>query len=244
MKKSKKAIKSVPYLKKDIIILSMLICIVIAMIAYWIYAYHHQHNSLDLDKEISHRISDYIEIDGNYVHLKNIDSKIEEEFLSRQENIENIINVDIKKGIYKDILSLMISYTIEGGLANYEETLTLNVDLTTKELVPNDRLIDMAGTNYKEIATSLFDEYIKLPTDSNRVVTDAITEEKLSARELNDNSEKYIIRIREKLPDVISLYIDEYKVYYIVRLSEIDRVCYYTNTDIRLANIKKEIGKI
>ena len=127
---------------------------------------------------------------------------------------------------------------------NYEEVLTLNIDLKKDKLLDNEDLLDRAGTSYKNIATDIFNENIKLPSDSNKIVIDSITEKELTVKEFNDNSEKYIIRIREKLPDIIKLYIEDNKVYYKVRLSEIDKVCYYTNKDNRLVNIKKEIGKI
>ena len=64
----------------------------------------------------------------------------------------------------------------------------------------------------------------------------------MTAKELNEKSEKYIIRIREKLPEITNLYINDDKLYYSVELSEINKICYYTNN--KLVNIKREIGKI
>ena len=83
-----------------------------------------------------------------------------------------------------------------------------------------------------------------MPSDSKNKVIDSITEKELTSKEFNENSEKYIIRIREKLPEVLKLYIDDNTLYGKVRLSELDKVCYYTNTNDRLVNIKIEIGKI
>ena len=51
-------------------------------------------------------------------------------------------------------------------------------------------------------------------------------DKKLTAKEFNENSEKYIIRIREKLPEVINLYIEDNKLKYNVDLEEIYKVCY------------------
>ena len=102
----------------------------------------------------------------------------------------------------------------------------------------------MANTSYKEIATSIYNEYIALPTDFKYKVTDSITDEEMTVTEFNNNSEKYIIRIREKLPDIMKLYIKDNKIYYVVRMNEINKVCYYTHTDINMNNITKEIAEL
>ena len=124
-----------------------------------------------------------------------------------------------------------------------EKVLTLNIDLRNDKLFSNDELLNKVGTSYKDIATSIFNEYIKLPSDYSNFVTDAITDKKLTAKEFNENSEKYIIRIREKLPEIINLYIEDNKLKYNINLEEIYKVCYYTNTN-KLVNIDKELGQI
>lgn len=48
----------------------------------------------------------------------------------------------------------------------------------------------------------------------------------------------------EMLPSNINLYIDDNKVYYMVRKSEVNKVCYYTNMDINMSYINREIGKL
>ena len=252
MKLRKKRKKDTNYkldLKKALLILTMLICTIIAMITYWIYAYHHKYGSFYFDdiKLVSYKISDYLDTKGDVVYLKNMNQDIIDDFTNSQQNIinnNNVISVDITKGLYNSIFSLMISYTINYSTNNYEEVLTLNVDLKNDKVLSNDELLEKVGTNYKSIATVIFNENIKLPSDSSQTVTDAITEEVLTASEFNANSEKYIIRIREKLPDIIKLYIEDNKVYSVVKLTEIDKVCYYTNISNRLVNIKREIGKI
>lgn len=251
MKIRKKRKKDIIYnhnIRKSLLILIMLISIIIAMITYWIYAYYHKYGSFYFDdiKLVSYKISDYLDIKGDIVYLKNINEKIANDFTKKQEEIinnNNIINVDITKGLYDDILSVMINYTIYNNESNYEEVITLNIDLKNDKLLENDDILNMAGKSYKGIATDIFNEYIKLSDDSNAKIIDTITEKELTSQEFNSNSEKYIIRIREKLPDVIKVYIQDNKVYYIVRLSEINKLCYYTNKDI-LVNIKKEIGEI
>ena len=248
-KKRKKDVINKINIKKMILILIMLICIIIAMITYWIYAYHHKYGEFYFDeiKLVSYKISDYLDTKGDVVYLKNVNKSIIHDFTNKQQEIINnnkIISTEIKKGLYDNILSIMISYTVNGEINNYEEVLTLNIDLKKDKLLDNEDLLERAGTSYKNIATDIFNENIKLPSDSNKIVIDSITEKELTVKEFNDNSEKYIIRIREKLPDIIKLYIEDNKVYYKVRLSEIDKVCYYTNKDNRLVNIKKEIGKI
>ena len=248
-KKRKKDKKNTYNIRKSILILTMLVCVIIAMITYWIYAYNHKYGGLQLDdiKLVSHKISDYLDIKGDIVYLKNINEDIIKEFTNSQQHIvtnSDIVSVDVTKGLYKNILSVMIKYTIKNNSNNYEEVLTLNIDLKTDKLLNNDDLLEMSGTNYKQIATDIFNENIKLPSDSNKIVKDAITDESYTSTEFNNNSEKYIIRIREKLPEIMKVYIDNGKIYAEVRLSEIDKVCYYTNSNNRLVNIKKELGKI
>lgn len=246
-KKRKKDIDNKKNLKKSMLILTMLICVIIAMISYWIYAYHHKYGKFYFEeiKLISYKLDDYVETKGDIVYLKNIDESIVNDFTNKQQNIinrNNIINVDITKELYKNILSIMINYRVEESNSNHEEVLTLNIDLKKEKILSNDEMLEKSNTNYKNIATNIFNEFIKLPDDSNKTVTDTITEEKLKASEFNKNSEKYIIRIREKLPEIINIYIKDEKVYYSVELSEINKLCYYTNN--KLVNIKREIGKI
>lgn len=248
IKKERKKGQTYNYnLRKSVLILTMLICIIIAMITYWIYAYYHKYGTLYLeDKIISFKVNDYIETKGNIVNLKNIDENITNDFLKKQEAIINnndVISTDITKGIYQNILSVKIVYTILTDKDNSEDVLTLNIDLKNNELLSNEELLDMTSSSYKSIATSIFDEYIKLPSDSSVVVTDAITGSELSSSKFNEDSEKYIIRIREKLPDIINLYLQDSKIYYIVELSEIDKVCYIREEN-NFVYIEKEIGKI
>lgn len=248
MKKKKKGSMYQNDTKKAILLFAMIICIIIAMITYWIYAYHHKYGRIYFDNGLaSYKVSDYVKVEGNTVYLTNIDREIINAFLDDQEEITSnneVLNVDITKGLYHNILSVMISYTLAGGLADYEEVLAINVDIRENKVLTSEEMLSVAGLSYKSLAESIFDEYVRLPSDSERKVTDAITSEEMTSAEFNDNSEKYIIRIREKLPDITNVYISDGKVYAAFRLSEIDKLCYYTNTDIRLVNIKKEIGKI
>ena len=212
--------------KRFILVFTMMFCLVISMSTYWMYAYKHKYGKNYFDnKIISYKVSDYVDTDGNYVYLKN-----------------NVIDMSVTKGIYKDILSIKISYVLYGELSNYEDVITINIDLKNNKVLSNDDMIDMVKGSYKDIATDIFNEYIKI--NNNREVVDAITEEKLSSSEFNNNSEKYIIRIREKLPDVMNIYIENNEVYYLVRKYEINKVCYYTNTDINMGYINKKIGEL
>ena len=217
--------------KRIILVGTMMICIIISMSTYWIFAYKNKYGYLHInDKIISYKVSDYAYVDGNIIYLKNIDNKIANDFKDKQLDIiknNDIIDIRMDSGIYNNILSIAISYVIAADLANYEEVLTINVN-----------------TSYKEIATSIYNEYIALPTDFKYKVTDSITDEEMTVTEFNNNSEKYIIRIREKLPDIMKLYIKDNKIYYVVRMNEINKVCYYTHTDINMNNITKEIAEL
>ena len=42
----------------------------------------------------------------------------------------------------------------------------------------------------------------------------------------------------------MNIYIENNEVYYLVRKYEINKVCYYTNTDINMGYINKKIGKL
>lgn len=231
--------------KRFILVFIMMLCLIISMSTYWVYAYHHKYGkNYYEDKFISYKVSDYVSIEGNYVYLKNISDDISNNFIRSQKEIikNNIIDMTITKGIYKEILSIKISYILNADLSNYEEVLTLNIDLRNKKILNNDEILNKINTSYKEIATDIFNEYIKV--SNNQKVIDIITDEEMTGNEFNNNSEKYIIRIREKLPEVMRVYIDKEHVYYLVRKNEITKVCYYTNTDINIGYINKEIGKI
>lgn len=243
-KKRKKDLENKYNIQKAILILVMLICIIVAMITYWMYAYHHKYGNLDNNINlISHKVSDYIETKGNMVYLKNINETIINNFTLSQQNVlldNHVSNTEITKVLHKEILSIKISYNVSN---NMEEVLTLNVDLRNDKLFSNDELLNKVGTSYKNIAANIFNKYIKLPNDYNNSVTDAITDKKLTTKEFNENSEKYIIRIREKLPEIIKLYIEDNKLKYNIDLEEIYKVCYYTNTN-KLENIEQELGQI
>lgn len=231
--------------KRFILVFIMMLCLIISMSTYWVYAYHHKYGkNYYEDKFISYKVSDYVTIEGNYVYLKNISDDISNNFIRSQKEIikNNIIDMTVTKGIYKEILSIKISYILNADLSNYEEVLTLNIDLRNKKVLNNDEILNKINISYKEIATDIFNEYIKV--SNNQKVIDIITDEEMTGNEFNNNSEKYIIRIREKLPEIMKVYIDKEHVYYLVRKNEITKVCYYTNTDINIGYINKEIGKI
>lgn len=231
--------------KRFILVFIMMLCLIISMSTYWVYAYHHKYGkNYYEDKFISYKVSDYVTIEGNYVYLKNISDDISNNFIRSQKEIikNNIIDMTVTKGIYKEILSIKISYILNADSSNYEEVLTLNIDLRNKKILNNDEILNKINISYKEIATDIFNEYIKV--NNNQKVIDIITDEEMTGNEFNNNSEKYIIRIREKLPEIMKVYIDKEHVYYLVRKNEITKVCYYTNTDINIGYINKEIGKI
>lgn len=247
--KKKKGEKNYNYdTKRFILIFTMMLCLVISMGSYWVFAYNHKKKyNLDNDRIISYRISDYTRTDGNIMYLRNLDENIDKKFVDSQKNIINnnkIIDTDFRVGIYKGILSIKIAYTLYGDLANYEENVILNVDLYNNKEVSNDDMLRLCSSDYKSVATDIYEEYIKLPNTFVGTVTDTIDNSKLTKEEFNNQSEKYIIRIREKLPDVMGTYIYEDEVYYVVRLSDIYKVCYYTNVDTANVNINRKIGKI
>ena len=136
----------------------------------------------------------------------------------------------------------MINYTTTNNKENHEKVLTLNIDLKNNKLLTNDDILNLINKSYKSIATDIFNEYIKLSDDRKDNVIDSISDKELTVKEFNTNREKYIIRIREKLPDIINLFIEDDKVYYILDINKIYEVCYYTDKD--KLNIKKELGKI
>ena len=232
--------------KRIILVSTMMICIIISMSTYWIFAYKNKYGYLHINnKIISYKVSDYAYVDGNIIYLKNIDNRVINDFINSQNkiNINNVIDTDINKTIYKNILSIKIKYVLYGELSNYEEILTLNYNLKDNKLVDNDSLLNMTKITYKDIADSLFNEYIKLDDTSVKVV-DAITNEEVTATEFNDNSYKYIIRIRENLPDIMNLYIKDGKLYYVVKLKDINKLCYQTNIDVSSRYIDEEIDKL
>lgn len=229
--------------KRFILVFTMIICLVISMSTYWMYAYYHKYGKhYYIDKYISNKVDHYISTEGNLVYINNVSEDIKNNFVKKQEEINknNIIDMNITKGVYKDILSIKISYIVKEKEENKEVVLTTNIDLRNKKELTNDDMLNKLKVNYKDIATDIFNEYIKL--NKNTTVVDAINDKTLTTEEFNRNSEKYIIRIREELPSVMNIYIDNGLVYYLVEKKEITKVCYYTDTNI--GHIIKEIGKI
>lgn len=236
-KKNKKKDYSI---KRFILVFIMMICILVSSCTYWMYAYHHKYGkNYYEDKIISSKIDDYIKVEGNLVYINNINEELKNSFIEKQIDIQknNIIDMTITKGIYKEILSLKINYILQN---NIEEVLTINIDLRNKKEISNEDILNKIEKNYKELAEDIYNNYIKVE-DSKKII-DIITDKELTGKELNENKEKYIIRIREKLPEVIKLYIKDNKVYYMVNIDEISKICYYTDKSIGYIN--KEIGKI
>lgn len=236
-KKNKKKDYSI---KRFILVFIMMLCILISSCTYWMYSYHHKYGkNYYEDKIISSKIDDYIKVEGNLVYINNINEELKNSFIEKQIDIQknNIIDMTITKGIYKEILSLKINYILQN---NIEEVLTINIDLRNKKEISNEDILNKIEKNYKELAEDIYNNYIKVE-DSKKII-DIITDKELTGKELNEDKEKYIIRIREKLPEVIKLYIKDNKVYYMVNIDEISRICYYTDKSIGYIN--KEIGKI
>ena len=236
-KKNKKKDYSI---KRFILVFIMMICILVSSCTYWMYAYHHKYGkNYYEDKIISSKIDDYIKVEGNLVYINNINEELKNSFIKKQIDIQknNVIDMTITKGIYKEILSLKINYILQN---NIEEVLTINIDLRNKKEKSNEDILNKIEKNYKELAEDIYNNYIKVE-DSKKII-DIITDKELTGKELNENKEKYIIRIREKLPEVIKLYILDNKVYYMVNIDEISKICYYTDKNIGYIN--KEIGKI
>ena len=227
-------------IKRFILVFIMMICILVSSCTYWMYAYHHKYGkNYYEDKIISSKIDDYIKVEGNLVYINNINEELKNSFIEKQIDIQknNIIDMTITKGIYKEILSLKINYILQN---NIEEVLTINIDLRNKKEISNEDILNKIEKNYKELAEDIYNNYIKVE-DSKKII-DIITDKELTGKELNENKEKYIIRIREKLPEVIKLYIKDNKVYYMVNIDERSKICYYTDKNIGYIN--KEIGKI
>ena len=236
-KKNKKKDYSI---KRFILVFIMMICILVSSCTYWMYAYHHKYGkNYYEDKIISSKIDDYIKVEGNLVYINNINEELKNSFIKKQIDIQknNVIDMTITKGIYKEILSLKINYILQN---NIEEVLTINIDLRNKKEISNEDILNKIEKNYKELAEDIYNNYIKVE-DSKKII-DIITDKELTGKELNENKEKYIIRIREKLPEVIKLYIKDNKVYYMVNIDEISKICYYTDKNIGYIN--KEIGKL
>lgn len=233
MKRKKKGNK-IDY-KKFIMIFIMMFSLIIAMITYWIYAYNHKNNSYRDNVFVRYKIDDYVYVEGDIVYLKNISDDISDGFIGKQKSIinEGTSYTDISKNVVKDILSIKISYLLNNSK---EKTITFNYDLKNKKIVSNDYLLDKYNVTYNDIAIDIFNNYVRL--DGNGNVVDAISDNELTYVEFNNSSEKYIIRIREKLPEIINIYVDNDGIYYNVDLTSVYSVCYKTDKG---DNINKKI---
>lgn len=240
--KKKKEVKREYNYKKTFLVFTIVFSIIIAISTYWIYAYKHKHPYIE-ENIINYKIDDYVITKGNIVYLENINEEVKTDFISKQNKIinsNNIIDIDIAKTIYKNILSIKITYILS-DISNYEEVLTLNYNLVENKIEDNTSLLENV-TTYRLIAESIFDNYVKL--DDNVKVIDAITNEELTGKEFNNNSYKYITRIRENLPDIINLYIKDNKLYYIVKVEDINKLCYLTRIKVNSSYINEEIDKL
>lgn len=220
----------------------MMLCVIVAMITYWYYAYNHKEKYSD-DKITSQKISDYVFINGNIVKLNLTDEKINDSFISKQKQVidnNDIIDIDVQRELNDNILSIKITYTLKDG---DEKTLIINVDIKESRILSNDELLIKVGSSYKKMAEKIFDSYIRLADNYEDEVIDAISEQVLNKEEFNKDREKYIIRIREKLPDIVDVYVMEDKLFTEIDLNEIYAVC-YKNINQNNSYIKLEIGKI
>lgn len=241
--KKKKEVKREYNYKKTFLVFTIVFSIIIAISTYWIYAYKHKHPYLE-ENIINYKIDDYVITKGNIVYLENINEEVKTDFISKQNKIinsNNIIDIDIAKTIYKNILSIKITYILS-DISNYEEVLTLNYNLVENKIEDNTSLLENV-TAYRLIAEAIFDNYVRLDNDNIKVI-DAITNEELTGKEFNNNSYKYITRIRENLPDIINLYIKDNKLYYIVKVEDINKLCYLTKIKVNSSYINEEIDKL
>lgn len=241
--KKKKEVKREYNYKKTFLVFTIVFSIIIAISTYWIYAYKHKHPYLE-ENIINYKIDDYVITKGNIVYLENINEEVKIDFINKQNKIinsNNIIDIDIAKTIYKNILSIKITYILS-DISNYEEVLTLNYNLVENKIEDNTSLLENV-TAYRLIAESIFDNYVRLDNDNIKVI-DAITNEELTGKEFNNNSYKYITRIRENLPDIINLYIKDNKLYYIVKVEDINKLCYLTKIKVNSSYINEEIDKL
>ena len=109
MKKKKVVKKGYDY-RRTFLVFAIVFSIIIGISTYWIYAYKHKHPYLE-DNIINYKIDDYVKINGNIVSLENIDNKVANDFMSKQNKLissNKIIDTDITKTIYKNILSIKI----------------------------------------------------------------------------------------------------------------------------------------
>lgn len=241
--KKKKEVKREYNYKKTFLVFTIVFSIIIAISTYWIYAYKHKHPYLE-ENIINYKIDDYVITKGNIVYLENINEEVKIDFINKQNKIinsNNIIDIDIAKTIYKNILSIKITYILS-DISNYEEVLTLNYNLVENKIEDNTSLLENV-TAYRLIAEAIFDNYVRLDNDNIKVI-DAITNEELTGKEFNNNSYKYITRIRENLPDIINLYIKDNKLYYIVKVEDINKLCYLTKIKVNSSYINEEIDKL
>lgn len=233
------------YYKRIILVSTMMVCIIVSMSTYWIFAYKNKYGYLNINNRIvSYKTSDYVHVDGNIVYLKNVNSRIINDFKNRQIGILNnnkVIDIKIDSNIYDNMLSVIINYIVEDDI-NYEKVITINVDLKNNVIISDDELLNMYNSSYSDVANDIYEGYIRLPDDYTDLVVDAINDDIMSSTTFNDNSYKYIIRIKEILPSTMMLYIKDTSLYYVVRTSDINKVCYYTNTNMNYIN--REIGKL
>lgn len=226
---------------------------------------------------INYNIDDYVEINpvifNNYndfyesvniskININNLDSKISEEFIVKQNEIINYIdgyykefnirngylpvnNVssNIKKQINGTILSVFYEikfnldeYIFDDNIKSY--IITLNIDLGTERALTTQDLLSKYDYTKEYISKKLFEEDVLI--EESEVVIDKNTNISLTKADIERKKEYYIDRIVNEFDNIIKVYIENKSLVLVYDKRELNELFFDNkfNEDIEFRYLK------
>lgn len=191
---------------------------------------------------------DFVAIEDYYVNdvtikkvnFKNLDTSLIKDFTEKQDTnikaieklINNVLEDPVSKEQFKDIdilednvwtqindniLTVYQEYNVNVEMS-YTYLNTVNIDLKNKKVLSNEEVLNLANTDFSNLATEFFNkeiadnksEYIFRKSASKECNTNDV----VTKKELTEQKDTYIKLIKDNLDSVIYSYIKDGKVHY------------------------------
>lgn len=174
------------------------------------------------------------------VNFKNLDTSLIKDFTEKQDTnikaieklINNVLEDPVSKEQFKDIdilednvwaqindniLTVYQEYNVNLEMS-YTYLNTVNIDLKNKKVLSNEEVLNLANTDFSNLATEFFNkeitdnksEYIFRKSASKECNTNDV----VTKKELTEQKDTYIKLIKDNLDSVIYSYIKDGKVHY------------------------------
>ena len=191
---------------------------------------------------------DFVAIEDYYVNdvtikkvnFKNLDTSLIKDFTEKQDTnikaieklINNVLEDPVSKEQFKDIdilednvwtqindniLTVYQEYNVNVEMS-YTYLNTVNIDLKNKKVLSNEEVLNLANTDFSNLATEFFNKEI---TDNKSeqifrksASKECNTNDVVTKKELTEQKDTYIKLINDNLDSVIYSYIKDVKVHY------------------------------